>query len=107
MPDPRKLKGWIVVWAAGVNAALLIASAGVHHHELGSPGYARSAMIHVEVLCLIGVALLLVAQPVMAIIYLVRRRFAGLAVVAAATALSVLAWLAAMALDGATLLHAT
>jgi hypothetical protein len=105
--DDAKSAGWAIVWASASVGLLLLASSTVHRLGLGTPGYARSPLVSIELALMVLLFLILLAQPALAIVHLVRRRPRGLIVVAVATGISLVALMAAMIIDGATLLHAT
>ena len=109
MPDDTggKLRGWILVHASAVLAVVLVACAFLHRRALGTPDYRTSSLVAVELVLLVLLALILLAQPVLAVVYVARQRWRGLWIVGISTAICGAAWIAAMILDAPTLLFAT
>jgi hypothetical protein len=93
--------------AAGLVGVLLTCAAAVHRTGFRAPGYAQSPLVSIEI-ALMGVLLLmLVAQPIVFIVYAAQKRWRELGMVGVTVVTCLAFSIVALMLDAPTLLYAT
>jgi hypothetical protein len=93
---------------ASLSAGLaLVTTAALHRRLLGTPAYVSSPLVHAEAAFMVLLAMILLAQPVIAVVHAVRKQWSLLPGVAITAVICVVAWVVALVVDASTLLFAT
>lgn len=97
----------LATWGLSLCSGVLLLTATLHRIGLDSPGYTSSPLIPLEMILMIIVAVLILTQPILAVICCFQRQWRNLGIIAINTVVGIAAWLGALYIDSPTLIYMT